>query len=459
MTMNINFIFDSFYKNNPECNVIPLKGYHTPVAGYNSEFLLYRPLTEMLTYNNDVVSNNKINFISHEEWRSNNIRTNLNDKNFYFIQVRTDEFDSQWALNYIPKYIIDAANNDELKIVFSCMYIPAPIRDSNEWIERIKHKSKMIGLKNLNNLVFIWCDYRSTETYQHLIKETFDNPIEKITDPLLKEQYNNFQQHGYPRIVDSNIWERAIIPSLKKFHPTDENYIANYLNADKNKLFLYFNNSQKDHRFVMYKYLEMENLLEHSLCSYRYGDHASNFNLNRYGFFDQENGQTIQNYILQNPEIIAKKLDDDELFRDSSRINGNKHAWDLPLMAAYCSTEQIASTCFSLVTESSQHNHMSEKCYKCFYYGHPFIVLGGKGYLQHLKKLGYKTFDFLFDESYDELDYYPKKLEMIVNEVKRYCTSDGIQKFMSHKTQLQDVLEHNRNHFLTKDHTEFWASI
>jgi hypothetical protein len=273
------------------------------------------------------------------------------------------------------------------------------------------------------------------------------------------DYYNNFTQVGIPKIVDSNIWERSIIPSLKKFHPTKENFIPRYMDTKKDNVFLYYNNSQKPHRFIMYKYLEKEGLLDYALYSYRYGNDASNFNLNRYGFFDQEEGNIINDYISQNPVIPIKKLPDDDLFSNSSRINGDQFIWDLPLMAAYCSTDQIVSSCFSLVTESSEHNHISEKCFKLFYYGHPFIVLGGKDYLQYLKKLGYKTFDFLFDEDYDNLNYSPKKLSMITNEIKKYCTEDGIEKFMSHKNQLTDVLEHNRNHFLSKDHSEFWLNI
>jgi hypothetical protein len=456
--MNINFIFDSFFQDQPECNIIPLKGYHSPETGYNAEFLLYRSIKELLTYNNDVSSNNNINFILYNDWYKNKMQY-LKDQNLYFIHVRTDEFDSQWALNYIPKYIIEAANNGELKIIFSCMYIPAPIRDMVEWIERIKHKSKMIGLKNLSNLIFIWCDYKSTEFYQDKVRELFKTGTDNITDPLLKDRYNNFQQTGFPKIIDSNIWERAIIPSLKKFNPENKNFIPEYINNQKEKVFLYYNNSQKDHRFIMYKTLEMIDVLNKSFYSYRYGDNLKNYDLNKYGFLDKEQGDILKKYIFDHPIIEPKKLEDDNLFSSSSRINGKKNSWDLPLMAAYCSPKQITSSCFSLVTESAPHNHMSEKVYKLFYYGHPFIVLGGAGYLENLKKLGYKTFDFLFDESYDNLEYTPKKVLMIANEVKKYCGEGGIEKFMSHKTQLEDVLQHNREIFVTKDHSEFWKNI
>jgi hypothetical protein len=47
---------------------------------------------------------------------------------------------------------------------------------------------------------------------------------------------------------------------------------------------------------------------------------------------------------------------------------------------------------------------LSEKTFKPIACSHPFVILGAKGSLKELHKLGYITFDNLIDESYDELD-------------------------------------------------------
>ena len=37
--------------------------------------------------------------------------------------------------------------------------------------------------------------------------------------------------------------------------------------------------------------------------------------------------------------------------------------------------------------------------------GNPFIVLGPKGYLHNLKRLGFKTFGTFWNESYDDVSF------------------------------------------------------
>ena len=43
------------------------------------------------------------------------------------------------------------------------------------------------------------------------------------------------------------------------------------------------------------------------------------------------------------------------------------------------------------------------KINKCFLTGHPFIVVASPKYLDYLKKLGFKTFNKWWDESYDNI--------------------------------------------------------
>ncbi len=54
--------------------------------------------------------------------------------------------------------------------------------------------------------------------------------------------------------------------------------------------------------------------------------------------------------------------------------------------------------------DSQKSIFLSEKTFKPIACSHPFQILGAKGSLKELRKLGYLTFENLFDESYDELD-------------------------------------------------------
>lgn len=84
---------------------------------------------------------------------------------------------------------------------------------------------------------------------------------------------------------------------------------------------------------------------------------------------------------------------------------------------------------FSIVNETTYHNiehlqgvpFLSEKIFKAIAYSHPFILVSYPNSLQYLKRLGYKTFAGLIDESYDLETNDGKRLIMIANEVKRLC--------------------------------------
>ena len=74
----------------------------------------------------------------------------------------------------------------------------------------------------------------------------------------------------------------------------------------------------------------------------------------------------------------------------------------------------------------------------------PFIVMGPVGYLSNLKRMGFKTFDYWWDESYDNYSDYDRlrqiklALENIVN-----LNNDDLHSLL---LSMQDTLEHNRNH-------------
>ena len=54
--------------------------------------------------------------------------------------------------------------------------------------------------------------------------------------------------------------------------------------------------------------------------------------------------------------------------------------------------------------------HITEKTYRNFIYKKPFIVLGQVGQLKFIRKLGYKTFSPIIDESYDDCTDSSKKI-------------------------------------------------
>jgi len=97
-----------------------------------------------------------------------------------------------------------------------------------------------------------------------------------------------------------------------------------------------------------------------------------------------------------------------------------------------------ADTQFSIVSETLPFEvFLTEKTFKPIMYGHPFLVWTGPGHLKEVRKLGFETFDCVFDESYDnELDYHLRLQKLLKNVHEIEYTSELIKR-----------LQHNINHF------------
>ena len=101
---------------------------------------------------------------------------------------------------------------------------------------------------------------------------------------------------------------------------------------------------------------------------------------------------------------------------------------------------------FSVVNEttnSKSHIFITEKSVRPMIYYHPFIIYGNPHTLKELQELGFKTFPEFFDESYDDEPHPTKRMNMIVENVKRLCdmSKDDIHKLYQ---SVKPKLLHNR---------------
>jgi hypothetical protein len=119
----------------------------------------------------------------------------------------------------------------------------------------------------------------------------------------------------------------------------------------------------------------------------------------------------------------------------------------------YFNPEWYNDTFFSLVAEtriSKKPNEMlliSEKTFKPIAFYHPFLIWGEAGTLQHLKKLGFETFDNLFDESYDTISDLQQRLNVIVKNISNF------KKYPYDQTTLEK-LQHNHARFFDRNLVE-----
>jgi hypothetical protein len=98
---------------------------------------------------------------------------------------------------------------------------------------------------------------------------------------------------------------------------------------------------------------------------------------------------------------------------------------------------------YSIVGETIFNNDcffVTEKTAKPMMAGRPFIILGGKHYLKNLRGLGFKTFDPVIDESYDNIDNYKERVKGAFASFQALTTQNPIKVYR----KLKDVIDHNR---------------
>lgn len=84
----------------------------------------------------------------------------------------------------------------------------------------------------------------------------------------------------------------------------------------------------------------------------------------------------------------------------------------------------------------------TEKTYKPIWFKQAFIVCAVPGFLDYMRKLGWQTFHPFIDEGYDYEKDDNKRLEMIINEVKRLNTYSK-EEWFRWRQQVQPIIEHN----------------
>lgn len=113
-------------------------------------------------------------------------------------------------------------------------------------------------------------------------------------------------------------------------------------------------------------------------------------------------------------------------------------------------------TCYSIITETDHDNTLSffsEKTAKPLIARRLFVAFTGYRFLANLRNVGFKTFGAVIDESYDLIQDDHARYSAAFEQVKYLCNQDQATII----NQVRDVLEHNHNHIMTTDWTQYAA--
>lgn len=161
------------------------------------------------------------------------------------------------------------------------------------------------------------------------------------------------------------------------------------------------------------------------LCEDKYLKKLANHTM----FNDEYSYKALSKYNKSIDNIEYKQLD-----------NLNLHCQGFP----YDETKFTDSK-FSIVPETTSYDHVfiTEKTYYAIYNNHPFVICSTPGTLAELKKLGYKTFDSVIDESYDLCDDIVRRMKMIGRSASQLLNE-------IHNPLVKDIVDFNYELFASK---------
>lgn len=139
-------------------------------------------------------------------------------------------------------------------------------------------------------------------------------------------------------------------------------------------------------------------------------------------------------------QYAVKTLDDVKVV--GAKFAAQTMVEDFSLPAALYS-----DTCLSIVTETHCYpeqpkRDISEKTWRAIINRHPFLIAGTQGNTDHLKSLGYRTFDEYFPMRYDHTDDLELTLDNIVYNTKYFLSN-----LHRYQNQIESDVKHNYDNF------------
>lgn len=227
-------------------------------------------------------------------------------------------------------------------------------------------------------------------------------------------------------------------------------YVPFSIDPSKLKVkFLSLNRVPRRQRYVfLYEILHKPSLFFNTLISF--GDLANKEVLNRDK--KQMYNAIHVDEILKNP-IKSKQIEN--FFKD--RVVGiDIDSQDKSInLAQEFDLNLYQKTFCSIISESSvepEKLFFSEKTSKPLFAKQPFIFIGNPYSLVELHKLGFKTFNKWWDESYDLEVSFEKRLEKIFDIMEELNKKTFVE-LQQMLLDMEEVLEHNHKVFLGLDYT------
>lgn len=278
----------------------------------------------------------------------------------------------------------------------------------------------------------------SINDYQKMFGNNFCNctPKERI---IANSDINN----DYSELQPSLQWYYFFHGFASLYWYNDLKYYSNISEPNFTKLFITANRlvtKGRAYRLGLVAELYERGLQDYGLISCRLHDEYG-------GSWKQEIFRSDTLLDKEHAKLVAKT------FKNFNKDLNLDYEYGAPGFAsAEITKNQIdlfSSAFLNIVTETVYYKpslHLTEKIFRPIVLGRPFILAGAPNNLQYLKRYGFKTFDWWFDESYDSIEDHGQRITKIVDVVDS-LRNLSLNELKELYNEMLPILEYNRRHF------------
>ena len=295
---------------------------------------------------------------------------------------------------------------------------------------------------------FILENYNINENYSKDCIFVITRP-EYWHDSIIKKYLENGN-----KLIFANPWESEPFFKADQFTPYLNNIMV--ILGSKNSLHFNWPNILNVPRWFWYN----ESLWYTCEANMQFQNYKPNRTNNKLFFMPINRSKSFRTRVIERFDDLL----DQAIWSYAQRFNGGRHletrpdnpmaklGWDRQFEESWYN-----NTYFSVVIETSVSPQLdpttrsdnmipcklfvTEKTFKPVAFQHPFMIVGMPGTLRFLKDNGFETFDHIFDESYDQIDFFEDRLEIIYNNIKEF----NVVKYQSPLTD--EKIKHNYNRF------------
>lgn len=225
--------------------------------------------------------------------------------------------------------------------------------------------------------------------------------------------------------------------------------------------FLCLNGAERSHRVMMLCLLSEYGLLNKGIVTWNFGDAKNSLDKKLPNTSNPASHMTLLStipYLPVNDQIpwnsnlrliynqhYTKFVDQTQTHPDASL-----HTFRSAEGTDWCAVEKGFNKSFLYVATETVFDYpnqfITEKIFKAFINRRPFIVVGPAGTLKQLRQLGFKTFDRIIDESYDNIIDPSERLLAVANIVAN-ISKHTILELQQLAHNIEDIIDYNYDYY------------